>query len=125
MITSRVALREYAGGHSEYRIAQQNPFRTTIGAAAGEPPRGAAYQHQRPEAILCNCRCLGALAAAAVPVAENSLPAGAAALPLGPGAATLRHPAGARRADRQYSIFTDCRTRSQGSRLGLGALAIV
>src|ERR1700690_2996732 len=111
-------------GYSEYRIAQQDSFWTAIGAAAGEPPCGAAYQQQRAEAVFCDCRCLGTLAIAAMPAVENSFAASAAALPLGSGTATVRHPAGAGRADRQHSIFPHSRTGAQGSCLGLGARAL-
>src|SRR5580692_625901 len=111
-------------GYSEYRIAQQDSYWTAIGAAAGEPPCGAAYQQQRAEAVFCDCRRLGTLAVTTMPAVENSFAASAAALSPGSGTATVRHPAGAGRADRQHSIFPHRRTRIPGSRLGLGARAL-
>src|SRR5882757_5097637 len=110
-------------GYHENRIAQQNSFWTAIGAAAGEPPRSAAYQHQRPETFLCDCRRLGTLAAAAVPAAQNSLPASVAALPLGPGTQAVRDSTGKSGAHCQYSVFAHRRAGTQRPRLGVGPCA--
>src|SRR5882672_11934749 len=95
--------------YRENRIAQQASYRTPFGAATGEPSRGPAYEHQRPEAIFHDRGCLGTLAVAAMPIAQDTLAAGAGALSLGPGAAPFGDAAGARRADRQHSIFADHR----------------
>jgi hypothetical protein len=110
-------------GHRESRIAQQDSNWTPFGVAAGESSRDAPYQQQRAQTFLRHCRCLGALAAAAMPAAENSLTAGAGALSLGPGAALVRDATRTRRAHRQYPVLADGRAWTQGSGLGLGARA--
>jgi hypothetical protein len=110
-------------GYRENRIAQQDSYWTAIGAAAGESPRGAAYQHQRAETILCDCGRMGTLAAAAMPAAQNSLPASVAALPPGPGAAAVGNSTGKSGAGCQYSIFAHRRAGTQRPGLGVGACA--
>src|SRR5271170_7065280 len=107
-------------GHRESRIAEQNPDWTAIGVAAGESPRSPPYQHQRAEAFLRHRRCVGTLTAAAMPLAQDSFAAGAAALSIGTGTATLRHAARKSRAHREHSVLAHGRARTQGSRLGLG-----
>src|SRR5882672_6537549 len=109
--------------YRENRIAQQASYRTPFGAATGEPSRGQAYEHQRPEAIFHDRGCLGTLAVAAMPIAQDPLAAGTRALPLGAGAATFGDAAGACRTDRQHSIFTEHGAGGEGPRLGLGARA--
>jgi hypothetical protein len=111
------------GGYRENSIAQQDPYWTAFGAAAGEPPRSPAYQHQRAETILCNRGRLGALAAAAMPPAQNSLPTSVAALPLGPGAEAIRNSTGKSGAHCQHSVFAQRRCRIQRSGLGVGTCA--
>jgi hypothetical protein len=110
-------------GYCEKRIAQQDSSWTAIGAATGESPCCAPYQHQRTEAFLCDCGRLGTLAAAAMPPAQNSLPASAAALPIGPGAAALCDATGKSSAHCQYSIFPDRRAGVKRPGVGLGARA--
>ena len=107
------AIREYAWGrHCENCIAHQAPYRTAIGAAAGEPPRGAPYQHhalKRFFAIadawelspLQQCRLL-----------QDSFAPGAGALSAGPGAAAVGHAAGAGGVDRQYPAIPDAPSRA-------------
>src|ERR1700679_320402 len=106
--------------HRESRLAQQNPYWTAIGVAAREQARRAPYQHQCAETFLRHCRFVGTLAAAAMPLAQDSFAASAAALSLGPSTATLRYAARKSRAHRQHSVFAHGRARTQGSRLGLG-----
>src|SRR5882724_4992307 len=110
-------------GYRENRIAQQAPYRTAIGTAAGESPRGQTYQHQRSEAIFCNRRRLGAVAVAAVPAAQNSLSPSVGTLPHGPGAASFGDAAGAGGIDRQHPVLFDGGHEPQGSSLGLGTRA--
>src|ERR1700722_20553993 len=88
--------------YRENRIAQQASYWTSFGAAAGEPPRGPAYQHQCAQTVLCDRRRVGTVALAAVPAAEDSVPASPRTLPLGPGATSFGNAAGARGADRQH-----------------------
>src|ERR1700733_7475234 len=109
--------------HRESRLAQQNPYWTAIGVAAGESPRRAPYQHQCAETFLRHCGFVGALAAAAMPLAENSFARSAATLSLGTGTATLRHAARKSRAHRQHSVLAHGRPGTQGSRLGVGPCA--
>src|SRR5258707_3707054 len=122
-MASEGALGSMLGGYRENRIAQQAPHWTAIGSAAGESSRGQACQHQCLETIFCDRRRLGAVAVAAMPATQNSLPPGVGALPIGPGAASFGDAAGAGGIDRQYSIFLDGGHQSQGSSLGLGARA--
>ncbi len=105
-------------GHRESRIAQQDSYWTAIGAAAGESPRRAPYQHQCAETFLRHRRCVGALAAAAMPLAQDSFAASAAALSPGPGTAALRHAAGKSRAHCQHSVLADGRAGT--CRIGRG-----
>jgi hypothetical protein len=109
--------------HRENRLAHQAPYRTAIGTTAREPPRRAPHQQQRAEAILCHRRCLGTLAPAAVPAAEDSLTAGVAALSPGSGAPPVGDAAGAGGLDSQHSALADRRAAIQGPGLGLGACA--
>ena len=122
-MASACAFREYAKAYREHSLTQQISYGAPVGIAAGQPPCGQAYQHQRPEALFCDRRRVGTLAAAAVPAAQDSFPPGARALSLGPGAASFGNAAGAGGADRQHPIFSDRRRRPQGSSLGLGACA--
>src|SRR5882757_9181467 len=57
--------------YHETVIAQQTPYWTAFGAAAREPPRRAPYQQHCVKALLRDCRCMGALAAAAVPTPQD------------------------------------------------------
>src|ERR1700729_3777736 len=111
------------GGYHGKRIAQQDSYWTTIGAAAGQSPRSAAYQYQRPETFLCDCGRMGTLTAATMPVAQNSLPASAAALPLGPGAEAIGNSTGKSGAHCQHSVFAHRRAWTQRSGLGVGPCA--
>src|SRR5271155_1243699 len=111
-------------GCRENRIAQQDPKWTAISAATGNPARGAPYQHQCVEALLCYRRCLGTLPPAAVPVIEDSFPASARALSLRASPAAFGHAAGKSRADRQHPVLLDGRGGAKGSCLGLGAWAV-
>src|SRR5580704_7884701 len=96
-------------GHRESRIAQQDSYWTAIGVAAGESPRSAPHQHQRTETLLRHRRCVGALAAATMPIAQDSLTASAAALSLGAGTPAFRHTTRKSRVDREHSVFADGR----------------
>src|SRR5258708_23746884 len=96
-------------GNRESRIAQQESYWTAIGVAAGESPRSAPYQHQRTETFLRHRRCVGALAAAAMPIAQDSFAASAAALSVRTGTAAFRHPTRKSRAHREHSVFADGR----------------
>src|SRR5580700_5081312 len=106
--------------HRESRIAQQDSYWTAIGSAAGKSPRRAPYQHQCAETILRHRRCVGTLAAAAMPLAQDSFAASAAALSLGPSTPALRHAARKSRAHSQHSVLADGRAGTQGSGVGLG-----
>src|SRR5258708_32728312 len=88
-MASEGVLGSMLGGYRENRIAQQAPHWTAIGTAAGESSRGQAYQHQCLETIFCDRRRLAALAVAAMPAAQHSLPPGVGALPTGPAAASF------------------------------------
>ena len=110
-------------GYREKRIAQQDSSWTAIGAATGESPCCTPYQHQRTEAFLCDCGLLGAVAAAAMPVAQNSFPASPGALPVGPGTAALRDATRTGGAHRQYSVFPHRRAGTDGQGMGLGPRA--
>src|SRR4029077_8491652 len=94
-------------GYHERGVAQQDSYWTAIGAATGESPRCAPYEHERAEAFLRDRRCLGTLAAATMTPSQNSIAAGPRTLPTGSGAKALRHAAGAGRAHRQHSILAD------------------
>src|SRR5258708_31050717 len=96
-------------GNRERRIAQKESYWTAIGVAAGESPRGAPYQHQRTETFLRHRRCVGALAAAAMPVAQDSFASSAAALSLGAGTQAFRHTTRKSRTHREHSVFADDR----------------
>src|ERR1700721_3843139 len=102
-------------------LAQQNPYWTAIGVAAREQARRAPYQHQCAETFLRHCRFVGTLAAAAMPLAENSFAARAATLSPGAGAAALRHAARKSRPHRQHSVLAHGRPGTQGSRRCPGA----
>jgi hypothetical protein len=112
-------------GHRESRIAQQDSYWTAFGVAAGEPPRDTPYQHERIKTLLCHRRCMGTLAAAAMPPAENPVAPGARAVSFGSSTTFVGNAARTRRADRQHPIFIDGRTGSQRPLLGLGARAYV
>src|ERR1700735_4680635 len=102
------------GHHRESRIAQQNSYWTAIGVAAGKPPRGTPHQHQCAETFFRDRRCMGALAAAAMPLAQDPVTASAATLSLGSGTETLCHAAGKSCAHCQHPVFADGRAGAEG-----------
>src|SRR5665213_1861719 len=110
-------------GYRDSRITQQAPPRTALGLTAGEPSHGAAYQQQRAQTVFCDCRCMGTLAFATVPIAQNPFAAGAGALSLGAGAAPVGDAAGAGGADGEHPVLADGGCRRPGSSLGVGARA--
>src|ERR1700730_4552410 len=119
MIAGAPCIREYAWNSCEYHCAHQAPYWTAIGLAAGQSPSRAARRDQRSEAVLRHRRCLGTFAVAAVQTAEDSVTAGAGALPDRSGAAPIRHAAGTRRADRQHPAIAAGGVATCGSGLGL------
>src|ERR1700721_2541870 len=104
---ARELLGSMLGDYHEHGIAQQVADRPPIGTSTGEPPRGQAHQHQCPETLFCDCRRLGALAAATMPAAQNSVPPSARAVSVGAGAASFGNAARAGGADRQHTVFID------------------
>src|ERR1019366_5938859 len=85
---------EYDCSTCENDCAHQASYWTAISLAAGQSSGGAARQHERAEAVFCHRRCMGTLAAAAMPVAAHSVAPSAGAVPDWSGAAAFGHAAG-------------------------------
>src|ERR1700744_414560 len=87
----------------EHGLVSKASRRSAIGAAAARPSHRTSHEPKHPEAFLCDRRPLGALPAAAMPPAEDSVSAGARALSPRAIAAPLGSAAGTRRLGRQHS----------------------
>src|SRR5450631_148605 len=94
-------------GDLENRRDLEASYRTAIGAAAGRSPRRPARGHQRLEAVFRHCRCLGAVAPAAMPSAAHSITPSPRALPAWPGTAIVSHPTGTGGVGREHPALAD------------------